>query len=219
MVHAQGEQAQVAVAEVLKAGLEALLEADEGIAAGALPCGFRVVVLLEQVLGHGGHQGAREQVAGQHGEDHRLGHGNEEVARHAAQEEHGHEDDADGQGGDQGGHGDLRRAVEDGLLQLLARFQIAVDVLDGHGGVVHQDADGQRHAAQGHDVDGLVQRGEHDQRTENGERNGDRDDDRGAPTAQKDQDHDGGEAGGDDGLADHAIDGAAHEDGLVGEGD
>ena len=38
-------------------------------------------------------------------------------------------------------------------------FEVAVDVLDLDGGVVDQDADRQRQAAQGHDVDGLVQRG------------------------------------------------------------
>ena len=37
-------------------------------------------------------------------------------------------------------------------------FQVAIDVLDFDGGVVHQDADGQRQAAEGHDVDGFVQR-------------------------------------------------------------
>ncbi len=99
------------------------------------------------------------RIAGQHGEDHRLGHGHEQVARHAAQKEHGHKDDADGEGGDKGRNGNLRRAVQNGLLQFLARFEIAVDVLDGHRGVVDQDAHGQRQAAQGHDVDGLVQRG------------------------------------------------------------
>ena len=51
------------------------------------------------------------------------------------------------------GSGDLRRAVEDRLLEFLARFEIAIDVLDGDGGVVDQDADGQRQSAQGHDVD------------------------------------------------------------------
>ncbi len=206
------------MAEVLETGLESLLKADEGVAARAFSFDFGVVMLPEQVLGHGGDQRPREEVAGQHGEDHRLGHGHEEVLGHAAQEEHGHEDDADGEGGDQGRDGDLRRAVEDGLLQFLAAFQIAVDVLDGHGGIIHQDADGQRKAAQGHDVDGLVQHREHAERTENGERNGDRDDDRGAPTTQEDQDHDGGEAGGNDGLAHHAVDGALDEDRLVGEG-
>ena len=117
-------------------------------------------MLLEQVLGHGGHDGAREQVAGEHGEDHGFGEGHEEVARDAAQEEHGHEDDADREGGDEGGGGDLRGAVEDGLLDFLAGFQVAVDVFDFDGGVVDQDADGQREAAEGHDVDGLAERGE-----------------------------------------------------------
>ena len=148
-----------------------------GLRLACFLCCLRVVVLLEQVLGHGGHHGAREQVAGQHGEDHGLGHGHKQVARHAAQEEHGHEDDADGERGDERGRGDLRGAVEDGLLDLLARLQVAVDVLDFDGGVVDQDADGQRQAAQGHDVDGLVQRVEHDERAENRERNGDGDDD------------------------------------------
>ena len=108
-------------------------------------------------------------------------------------------------------------AIEDGLLQFLARFKVAVDVLDRHRGVVDQDADGQRHAAQGHDVDGLVQRGQACQRTENGQRNGHRDDERGAPASQKDQDHERGQAGGDDRLAHHAVDGAAHKDRLVAE--
>ena len=182
-----------------------------------LRCGLGVVVLLEQVLGHGGHERSGEEIAGEHGEDHGLGHGHEEVSRHAAQEEHGDEDDADGEGGDEGGDGDLRGAVEDGLLEFLAGLEIAVDVFNCHGGVVDEDADGERHAAEGHDVDGFVEHVEHDERAEDGERNGDGDDDGGAPTAEEDEDHDGGEAGGDDGFADDAVDGAADEDGLVGE--
>ena len=47
------------------------------------------------------------------------------------------------------------------MLDLLALFQIAIDVLDLDRGVVDQDADGERQAAQGHDVDGLAQRREH----------------------------------------------------------
>ena len=217
VVHAEGEQAQIAVAKALKARFKTALEADEGIATVEFPARLGVVVLLEQVFGHGGHQRPREQIAGEHGEDHGFGHGNEEESRHAAQEEHGHEDNADGQGGNQSGNGNLRRAVEDGLLQLFAGLKVAVDVFNGNCGVIHQDADGQSHASQGHDVDGLVQHGEHAERTENGERNGDRDDDRGAKTAQENQNHDGGEAGGDDGLADHTVDGAAHKDRLIGE--
>jgi hypothetical protein len=44
----------------------------------------------------------------------------------------------------------------DGVLHTLALFQVPVDVLDGHGGVVHQDAHRQRQAAQRHDVERLA---------------------------------------------------------------
>ena len=218
VVDAEGEQAQVAVAQASQSWCsKASWNRMNGLRLARLRCDLGVVVLVEQVAGHGGHHGAREQIAGQHGEDHGLGQGHKQVARHAAEQEHGHKDDADGERGDQRRRGNLRGAVEDGLLDLLARFEIAVDVFNFDGGVVDQDADGQRQAAEGHDVDGLVQRVEQDERTENRKRNGNRDDERGAPAAQEDQDHDGGEAGGDDGLAHHAADGAAHKDRLIGE--
>ena len=78
-----------------------------------------------------------------------FGHGHKQVARHAAEEEHGHKDDADGEGGDQGRRSDLRRAVKDGLLDLFAGLEIAVDIFDLHGGIVHQNADGQRECRPG----------------------------------------------------------------------
>ena len=37
-------------------------------------------------------------------------------------------------------------------------FQIALDILDGDRGIVHQDADGEREAAQRHDVDGSCKK-------------------------------------------------------------
>ena len=55
--------------------------------------------------------------------------------------------------------GDLLRAIQHGAHQRLLHGHVAVGVLDFHGGVVHQDADGQRQAAQGHHVDGLAQAG------------------------------------------------------------
>ena len=42
-------------------------------------------------------------------------------------------------------------------IGVLALRQVAVDVFDCDGGVVHQDADGERQAAEGHEVDGFVQ--------------------------------------------------------------
>ena len=178
---------------------------------------LRIVVLVQQVFGHGGHHGAREQIAGEHGEDHGLGEGHEQIARYAAQQEHGHEDDADRERGNHGRRGDLRGAVKNGLLDLLALLEIAIDVFDFDGGVVDQNADGEREAAEGHDVDGLAEREERRDGAEDSERNGDRDDERGAPAAQEDQDHERGEAGGNDGFADNAHDGGAHKDRLVRE--
>ena len=52
----------------------------------------------------------------------------------------------------------------------LPGFKIAIDVFDLDGGVVDQDADGERQAAEGHDVDGLAERREQmsEQRIESG---------------------------------------------------
>ena len=219
VIDAQSEQAQVAATKPVEGMFESVLKPRERVAAGLFSRCLRVVVLLQQVLGHGGHKRARQEVAGEHGKDHSLGHGNKQVARHATQEEHGHENDADGECGDECGRGDLRGAFKDGLLQLASRLQKAVDVLDGDGGIVHQDAHGQRHAAQSHNVDGFVQRVEHDEGAENRKRNGDGDDDRRPPTAQENQNHCCGQAGGDDCLAHHAADRAADKDRLIGESD
>ena len=60
------------------------------------------------------------------------------------------------------GYRDLRRAFENGLSRSLAFLEMALDVFDRHGGVVDQDADGQRQSAQGHDVDGLAEKAEDD---------------------------------------------------------
>ncbi len=59
-----------------------------------------------------------------------------------------------------------------------------------HRGVVHQNSDRQRQPAQRHDVDGLAQRAQHQDRGENRKRNGNRDDQRAAPASQEHQDHD-----------------------------
>ena len=55
------------------------------------------------------------------------------------------------------GSRDLLRAVENRPRQRLSHRQVAVDVLDFHRRVVHQNADRQRQAAQRHHVDGLAQ--------------------------------------------------------------
>ena len=93
--------------------------------------------------------------------------------------------------------------------------QIAMDIFDLDRGVVHQNADRQRQAAQRHDVDGFAQRAQHADRNQDRKRNRDRDNQRAAPASQEQQNHDRGQAGRDDRLAHHAADGRAHEDRLI----
>ncbi len=92
---------------------------------------------------------------------------------------------------------------------------IAVDVLNFHCRVVHQNADGERQPSQGHDVDGFAQRTHDNDRSKNRERDGDRDDYRAAPASQEDQNHQTGENGRDETFAQHAVNGCADENRLV----
>ena len=197
--------------------LEAKLETNQGIAAGQFSFVGFVVDLLEEVFCHGGHDGARQDVGREHGKTDGFSERHEQISRYAAEEEHRDEDDANRDGSHQRGNRDLRGAVENGLLDGLAFFQIAVDVFDFNSGVVDQNADGQREPTQGHDVDGLAEGAQGEQRRKNRKRDGDGNDERAAPAAEEDQDHDGGEAGGDDAFTHDAADGGAHEDRLIGE--
>ena len=94
-------------------------------------------------------------------------------------------------------------------------LEVTVDVLDGHRRVVDQNTDGERQAAQGHEVDGLAQRIEDDDGRDDRQRNRDRDDQRAAPATQEQQHHQGGQRSGDDRFGHDALDGGAHEYGLV----
>ena len=112
-------------------------------------------------------------------------------------------------------HGDLLCAVENRLPHLLAHGKVALDVFDFHRGVVHQDADGERQSSQRHDVDGLADRSQQDDRNKNRERDGNGNDDRRTPIAEEDQNHDGGKSRCDQALAQHAVDRCAHKQRLV----
>src|SRR5579863_2351016 len=169
----------------------------------------------QEILGHRGDQGARQEVGGQHGKNDRFGEWDEQVARHAGEKEHGNEDNADGERGDKGRRGDLLRAVEDGVFDLLTHVNVPVHVFDFHRCVIDENSNGQRQATQGHDVDGFAQGAENEDRSEDGEGNGDGDDDRASPTPQEEKNHQAGEARGDHGLFHDAPNGAAHKDRLI----
>src|SRR6266478_5005082 len=92
-----------------------------------------------------------------------------------------------------------------------------MNVLDGDRRVVHEDADSQRQPPKSHDVDGLSQDAEKNDRSQNGKRNRNSDDQRAAPTSKKQEDHGSGQAGRDERLPQNTGNGATDEDRLVAE--
>ena len=164
-----------------------------------------------------GDQRPGQHIRGEHGKHHRLGEGHEQVARHPGKEEHGHKDDADAQRGDKGRQGDLLGSRQNGFLERFAGGHLPVHVLNLDGGVIHQDAHGQRKPAESHEVDRLPQRRENRDGGQNRQRDGQGNDHGRAPGADEEQDHQSSESCGHRPLLEHAADGRAHEPGLIGE--
>ena len=214
--HRQRQQVVVAAAQALEARLESPLEPDQRVARRRRPLAFGMVdVRLQQVFGHRRHQGARQQERPDHREDHGQRHRHEQKARHALQEEHRHEHDADAQQRDEGRRHDLVGAVQDRGLDVLALLQMPVDVLDRDRGVVDENADRQRQAAERHDVEGFSDRRQHHDGAEHRERYRHRDDDGRAPASEEQQDHHAGQQRGDDAFNGDAGDRAADEHRLI----
>ena len=109
----------------------------------------------------------------------------------------------------------MRRAVHDGRFDVLALFEMPVDVFDRHRRIVDENADRQGEAAERHDVERFAQRPKRRDGAENRQRNGNRDDDRRAPAAEEDEDHQTRQRRGDDALADNAADRRVHEQRLI----
>ena len=216
VAHAAFQESVVVVAEAFEAVFESAMQADERVAARPGMAMFVQRGRAQQIFRQRGHQRPRKNIRSQHREDHGFGQRHEKITRDAGQQEHRHEHDTDRQGGNEGRYGDLLGAIENCRVELLALLQVLTDVFDGDRGIVDQDTDRQRQAAEGHDVDGLAQREQRNDRCQDGERNRHRDDQRAAPAAQEDQDHQRGQAAGQDRFVDHAVDGGTHENRLVG---
>ena len=101
------------------AGNAATCRPERLAARACFPRRLFVPLRLEQVHRQRRNERPREDVRGHHGKHHRLGQRDKEVARDAGKQEHRHEDDADAKRGDKGGHGDLARAVENAVMQIL----------------------------------------------------------------------------------------------------
>ncbi len=165
----------------------------------------RMALALGQQADGDRRQGPRQGVGGEHREHDGQSQRREEVLRRAVEEDDRREHRADGERRDEGGDGDAGSAMQRRLRQRLVLLgEQAVRVLDRHRGIVDQDADGERQAAQGQGVDGLAQEVERHQRRQDRQRNGDHHDQGRSPRTQEQQDHEGGERGGDRALAQHA---------------
>src|SRR3981189_84887 len=90
-------------------------------------------------------------------------------------------------------------------------------VLDGDRRIVHQDADSQRQTPKSHDVDGLSQGTEKNDRSQNRKRNRSSDGECAAPTSKKQKNQGRRKAGGDERFAQNAGNGATDENRLVAE--
>ena len=213
MVDCGFEQGFVAAAEVFELALKAALET----AKERLRRFLAMLVAAHDVHHKRGDEGSREQVAGQHGEADRLGQRDKEKLCNAREEEHGHEDDADAEGGNECGDGDLLSAIENCLAHFFAHGEVALDVFDLDSGIVDEDAYGESETSESHDVDGLADRSEKNDGDEDGERDRDRDNDGWTPVAEEDEDHDRSERGGDQTFAQDSVDGGADEKRLVEE--
>ena len=108
---------------------------------------FGAVMAVHQVMSHGRHQRPRQDERADQRKHDGFGQRAEQISGDAAKLEHRHEHDAEAEQGHEGGDDDLLRAVQDRRLDVLALFQVEVDVFDSHGSVVDQDADGERQTA------------------------------------------------------------------------
>ncbi len=103
------------------------------------------------------------------------------------------------------------------MFDFLPQGDVSVDVFDFDGCVIHQDTDSERQSSQCHDVDRLPDRAQHDDGGEDRQRNRGRDDERASPAAEKDENHQARKAGSNTRFFHHTLNGAFHENGLVGE--
>src|SRR6267154_532162 len=106
---------------------------------------------------HGRNQGSRQEIRGQHGERDRLRQRNEKKLCDTREKEHRYKHNADTKRRYQCWHSNLLRAIENGLLHLLAHGKVALDIFNLDRRIIHQNADSEREPSQGHDVDRLAQ--------------------------------------------------------------
>ena len=213
------ERTCIALAKLFESAVEDVMHVpDESGAAHFLVVLIKAVGFQfrgEQILHHGRDQRSRKQIGRQHRENHRHGKRCKQILGRSGKQHHRYEHDADGERRDKRRYGDLLRPIENGADQRLLLAEIAVNVLNFDGSVVHQDSHGQRETAQRHHVDGLIEQIENNDRREDGERNRNTNDQRAAPASEEQQDHQTGKNGRDHRFPHHSVDGRPYEQRLI----
>ena len=223
---ARGEQFAVIEAELQEAGIAAAKRFESALKGMMDPREHASPVILFRMLVPGGfflhqvhhqrrHKRSREEVRSEQSEDDRFGQRHEEITRDSGQEKHRHEHDADRQRGHQRRDRDLLRAIENRLVQLLFHRHLPLDVFDGDGRVIHEDANSERKSTERHDVDRLSERAQDQQRRKNRERNRDGDDEGASPAPQEHENHQRRKNSSDPCFADHSRKRRAHEQRLI----
>ena len=163
------------------------------------------------------HQRAGEQIRGDHAEADGERQWQEERFGGAGHEEARHED------GENAEHGKRARADgffggvqhQPGKRTAAALFHVAMDVFDFDGGLIHQDADGEREAAQGHEIDGVTTDPQREHGGGDGEGDVQDDDEGAAQIPQEEEHHQAGERGTKDAFLDEIADGADDPGALI----
>src|SRR5882724_196908 len=209
----------ISLAETLKTLFKTLLIAPEK--AHLLPDMFFGVIFVlgaQEIHCQRRNNRPRPHIGSQHGKAHRFRKRHKQKPCNSRQEKHGDENNTNAERGNKSRHGDLLGAIQDCLNGFLAHRQVAVDVFNLDGSVIHQNADGERETAQRHDVDGLAECAEAENADKNRQRNRDGNDQSALPIPEEEQNHDRREARSDDRLADDALDGSANVERLVEKG-
>ena len=192
------QDASVTSPKLFKARFKTALKLDQRVATGgqALVVAMHISVCcmgLEQIVGHGGHQGPGQKERKRHGKHHRFCHGHKQEPRNPVQKEHGYKHNTNTQQRDKGWCDDLCRTVQDGSLHIFTLLKVPVDVFNGHGGIVHQNTNSQCQAPKRHDVERFTKSGQSHDGTQDGQRDRDGNDDGRAPTAKEKKNHHAGQ--------------------------
>ena len=114
------------------------------------------MTLLHQPRGEDRNQSAGQKVRSDHRKRNCQGEWHKELTPHADHKERGNEDGQNAEHGQQTRHGSARTRIDHGAGAGDAGQHARVNVLDLHGGLVHQNADRKRESAESHDVDALT---------------------------------------------------------------